>query len=552
MTTAKEILAATSWFSKKTFYDTLSTKLQRMVVEDGHVFFFEGQRVDSILIIEEGRLSRTKSSGSHDLESVNETLKDTNGEQKATKPLPSENIEKWSTLVDEVTGFGNVTGLLHVLNPDHGAAYATVKSCGKAIVWKIEAKDFLDVMSSNPTLAMDLLSTIAFKMRAGSRSLRAMIESAKQTRKHRDGKISHERNSRDGADTKANAVVKVLCYDSTEWVQPSFKPAIESFNEKYGSDCVSIQMDYTNDRLSEQSATHSAGYDAVCLFVNDTADANVMRMLSLFGVKLIAMRCAGFDRIDTKAAKAHGLTVVRVPAYSPHAVAEHAVSLLMAVNRKICAASTRVKMANFTLDQSLIGVDIFEKKVAVMGTGKIGQILVKILTGFGAKILCYDIFESSAVKDLGATYTTKEDIYQNADIIFLMMPLFPATKHTINMEVISKVKKGVLIINTSRGGLIDTKALIEGLRSGKIGGVGLDVFENEQEYFFQDWSARSIDDSDLTSLLGNNKVVMTAHQAFFTKEAVKKIVDTTLENIKEWKYGSVGQKHSNNCIFDKK
>ncbi len=259
MTTAKEILAATSWFSKKTFYDTLSTKLQRMVVEDGHVFFFEGQRVDSILIIEEGRLSRTKSSGSHDLESVNETLKDTNGEQKATKPLPSENIEKWSTLVDEVTGFGNVTGLLHVLNPDHGAAYATVKSCGKAIVWKIEAKDFLDVMSSNPTLAMDLLSTIAFKMRAGSRSLRAMIESAKQTRKHRDGKISHERNSRDGADTKANAVVKVLCYDSTEWVQPSFKPAIESFNEKYGSDCVSIQMDYTNDRLSEQSATHSAG-----------------------------------------------------------------------------------------------------------------------------------------------------------------------------------------------------------------------------------------------------------------------------------------------------
>ena len=263
------------------------------------------------------------------------------------------------------------------------------------------------------------------------------------------------------------------------------------------------------------------------------------------------MRCAGFDRIDTKAAKAYGLTVVRVPAYSPYAVAEHAVSLLMTVNRKICAASTRVKMANFTLDQSLIGVDIFEKKVAVMGTGKIGQILVKILNGFGAKILCYDIFESSVVKDLGATYTTKEDIYQNADIIFLMMPLLPATKHTINMEVISKLKEGVIIINTSRGGLINTKALIAGLRSGKIGGVGLDVFENEQEYFFQDWSARAIEDSDLTSLLGNNKVVLTAHQAFFTKEAVNKIVDTTLENIKEWKHGSVGQKHSNNCIFDK-
>ena len=235
MTDAKQILAATSWFSKDAFYDALSTKLQRMVVEDGYVFFLEGQQVNSILIIEDGILTRTKSSGK-------------------LKPLPSENDEKNSTLVDEVTGFGNVTGLLHVLNPDQGTAYATVKSCGKVIVWKLLAKDFLEVLSSNPSLAMELLSTIAFKMRAGSRSLRAMIQSAKHTRKQRDGSIYQ-----DGADTKADSIVKVLCYDSTEWVQPSFRPAVESFNEKYSSDDISIQMDYTNDRLSEQSATHSAG-----------------------------------------------------------------------------------------------------------------------------------------------------------------------------------------------------------------------------------------------------------------------------------------------------
>jgi D-lactate dehydrogenase len=293
-------------------------------------------------------------------------------------------------------------------------------------------------------------------------------------------------------------------------------------------------------------------YDAICLFVNDTADANVLRILSLLGVKMIAMRCAGFDRIDTQSAKAHGFTVARVPAYSPYAVAEHAMSLFMAVNRKICTASTRVKMANFTLDQSLIGMDIHEKTVGIMGTGKIGQILCKILNGFGAKILCYDVFENDVVKDLGAVYVTKNELYEKCDAIFLMMPLFPSTKHSINKEAISKMKKGVLIVNTARGGLIDTKAIIAGLQNGHIGGVGLDVFENEQEYFFQDWSARAIGDPDLTSLLGNNKVVMTAHQAFFTQEAVDKIVGTTLENLKEWKAGNVGQNHPNNCIFEKK
>lgn len=543
---AKEILASTSWFSNDALQNALAKKMTRMSVEDGHVFFFENKTVDAVLIIEEGSLCRTKALDEEKLDSIIEESMDASKSMRSI--IPSGDDDKWSSFVDEISGRGRVTGLLHVMNQEHGVAYATVKSHGRAIIWKIEAKDFLEVLSSDATFAMEMLSKIAYKMRVGSKSLRGMIKSAKKTLKRSPSSQIID----DNIDESGNKVVRVLCYDSTEWVQPSFKPAIESFNQEAESNGFTIHMDYTNDRLSEQSATYSAGYDAICLFVNDTADANVFRILSLLGVKMIAMRCAGFDRIDTKSAKAHGFTVARVPAYSPYAVAEHATSLLMAVNRKICIASTRVKMANFTLDQSLIGMDVFGKTIGIMGTGKIGQILCKIMNGFGTKILCYDLFENELVKQLGAVYVTKDEIYEQCDVIFLMMPLLPSTRHSINMEVVERLKKGVLLINTARGGLIDTKAVLAGLQSGQIGGVGLDVFENEQEYFFQDWSGKAIEDPDLTSLLGNNKVVLTAHQAFFTQEAVDKIVGTTLENIKEWKEGSIGQAHSNTCIFDQK
>jgi D-lactate dehydrogenase len=266
---------------------------------------------------------------------------------------------------------------------------------------------------------------------------------------------------------------------------------------------------------------------------------------------MIAMRCAGFDRVDQKAARAHGLTVARVPAYSPYSVAEHAIALLMTVNRRIHKASARVKMANFTLDAGLLGMDIHGKTVGVMGTGKIGQILCNILLGFGANILCYDVFENEELKQKGGVYVSQDEIFAKSDVIFLMMPLLPATHHTINESVLPKLKKGVILINTARGGLIDTKALLSGLQSGIISGCGLDVFENEQAYFFQDWSARNIEDPDLVSLLGNNKVVLTAHQAFFTQEAVDKIVGTTLENLKDYMNGHTGCDHPNS-IFPKK
>lgn len=498
------------------------------VEEDAtRVFAEEGKPIENLMIIEEGTLSRTKVAQENILDSV------------MTLDFSSEAALEESVTVDEIEGTGRVTGLLHIIDDDErNLAFATVWAKGPAKVWLIPASDFREIISAKPEYALDMMGIIAQTMRVGSKSLRGLIKSTSGSGAQSDSKSNGSKQ------------VRVLCYDSTSWVKDSFAPAVEAFNEDPGHHCT-IKMDFTQDRLSERSATYAAGYDAVCLFVNDTADANVLRILSLLGVKMIAMRCAGFDRVDTKAAKAYGVTVARVPAYSPYAVAEHAIALLMSVNRKIATASTRVKMANFTLDSGLMGIDIHGKTVGVMGTGKIGQILINILRGFGANIIAYDVFESDAVKEAGGRYVSKEEIYAESDVIFLMMPLLPATRHTICDEVLPKLKRGVLLINTARGGLIDTKALISGLQSGVIGGCGLDVFENEAEYFFQDWSARNIEDPELTSLLGNNKVVLTAHQAFFTKEAIDKIVSTSLENLRDWKKGLTGQKHPNNCIFDR-
>lgn len=204
--------------------------------------------------------------------------------------------------------------------------------------------------------------------------------------------------------------------------------------------------------------------------------------------------------------------------------------------------------ANFTLDAGLMGMDIHDKVVGVMGTGKIGQIMCDIMLGFGVKLLCYDVYENQAIKDKGGEYVSKDEIYARSDILMLAMPLIKPTYHTINKETLTKLKRGVIIINTSRGGLVDTKSLLEGLKSGVIGGVGMDVYENESEYFFQDWSARHMEDEDLMSLLGNNNVVLTAHQAFFTKEAVHQIVSTTLSNLVDYSSGKTGLGHPNNCI----
>jgi len=544
---AKRILRKTSWFSQASdaFLQALASKLEGpLEVDEGHIFVREGDKITFWAILEEGSLVRTKISadGAEDFQkkkqgSARNLFEDTDS---ASYQVIASEMAKNSVVVDTVSGHGRVIGLLHNLKADEAVAYSTVTAHGSdpcTKVWLMSGVDFRSVIESDMAFAWEFIYAMSREVKTGSKSLQALIHKVKSTGQLADA----DEDAKNGTST-----LKVLCYDTTSWVSENFSPAIKKFNESQNE--LRIIMEFTPERLSRQSATYAAGYDAVCTFVNDTADSDVMQTLSVLGVKMIAQRAAGFDRIDTKAARAYGMTVARVPAYSPYAVAEMAVALLMSVNRKISRANNRVRMANFTLDAGLMGMDIFGKTVGVMGTGKIGQILCNIIKGFGAELICYDVHENDDVKAIGGTYVSKEEIFRRSDVLFLMMPLLPATAHTINDSVLSQLKKGVILINTSRGGLIDTKALLKGIEKGIIAGVGMDVYENEQEYFFQDWSARQIQDPDLRALLGDNKVTLTAHQAFFTKEAVDKIVGTTIENLQDFSKGLTGRKHPNNCI----
>ena len=528
MSIAFDLLKCSAWFNQAPddLLEALSLKMEPVEVDDGHIFFHEGMPIDAILVIEEGTLARTK------------LLKDSNTDVKSSlktrRRLSSANLLDESILVDKISGRGRLTGLLHNVHEDESDAFATVVALGRTKVHRLYGSDFREIVSQNPRFALEVLQILAREIRNSTKSIRNLSSSP-------------SKNVQGVGST--GKVCRVLCYDATSWVVEGFKAAIPRFNEQYQTNEFAIEMDYTTERLTEQSVAYAEGYDAICLFVNDTANAVILKSLSLLNVKMIAMRCAGFDRIDQRAAKAYDITVARVPAYSPYAVAEHAVALLLALNRKITKASNRVKMANFTLDNGLMGMDIHGKTVGVMGTGKIGQILVRILLGFGATVKCFDIYPNEEIKNMGATYTDQDDIFATSDVLFLMMPLLPSTRHTINETALLKLKRGVLLINTSRGGLVDSDALLQGLSEGIIGGVGMDVYENEQEYFFQDWSARHVTDSKLVSLLGQHNVLLTAHQAFFTKEAVDKIVSTTLDNLRDYSLNDLsGTSHPNNCI----
>lgn len=252
ITDAKTLLATTSWFQNEALQQALAMRMIRMEVEDGHVFLWEGRQVDAILIIEEGTLRRSKAVDSDQLDSIIEETETEVNITSSTRSLKTEDDEKWSILVDEISGKGRVTGLLHVLNNDFGAAYATVKSFGTATIWMIPAQDFLDVISNDTSFALEMLKIVAYKMRAGSKSLKGMVANAK-TMKHSASIIGEERI------TEANPIVKVLCYDSTQWVKPSFTPIVEKFNSEAEAHGCSIKMDFTNDRLSKQSAPYSAG-----------------------------------------------------------------------------------------------------------------------------------------------------------------------------------------------------------------------------------------------------------------------------------------------------
>ena len=287
---------------------------------------------------------------------------------------------------------------------------------------------------------------------------------------------------------------------------------------------------YFQPHLDAETASLAAGFDAVCAFVNDTLSAEVLEALAASGVKLIALRCAGFNNVDLAAAARLGIGVVRVPAYSPHAVAEHAVALLLSLNRKIHRAYNRIREGNFSLD-GLLGFDLHGRTVGVIGTGRIGAVFAHIMAGFGCEVLAYDPFPDAAKLPAKARFVSLDEIYAQSDIISLHCPLSPQNKHMIGVASIAKMKVGVMLINTSRGALLDTRAVIVALKSGKVGALGLDVYEEEGDLFFEDLSCEIIPDDVFTRLLTFPNVLITGHQAFFTREALGNIAATTLANI---------------------
>ena len=296
------------------------------------------------------------------------------------------------------------------------------------------------------------------------------------------------------------------------------------------------ELTFFEPRLSSQTAELARGYPVVCVFVHDDVCADCLVQLAAGGTRLVALRCAGFNNVDLPAAAANGIAVVRVPAYSPHAVAEHAVGLMLALNRQLPRAFNRVREGNFALN-GLLGFDMHGRTAGVIGTGKIGIEVAKILHGFGCRLLAHDVREAPECIANGVKYVPLEKLLAESDIISLHCPLLPSTQHLIDQRAIATMKPGVMLINTSRGALIDTPAVIDGLKSGRIGYLGLDVYEEEEKLFFEDLSARIIQDDVFTRLLTFPNVLITGHQAFFTSNALEAIARVTMENITAFERG---------------
>jgi D-lactate dehydrogenase len=290
------------------------------------------------------------------------------------------------------------------------------------------------------------------------------------------------------------------------------------------------ELHFFEPHLNEETVGLATGFEAVCVFVNDQVNAAVIAKLRSLGVRLIALRCAGYNNVDLSAATKNGVTVVRVPAYSPYAVAEHTIALMLALNRKLHRAYNRVREGNFALD-GLIGFDMHDKTVGVIGTGQIGTVVARILLGFGCPTLAFDPFPNATCGSLGVRYVELNELFAQSDVISLHCPLTPENKHIINDAALGRMKKGVMLVNTSRGALLDTVAIIEGLKSGTIGYLGLDVYEEEEEIFFEDRSGLILSDDVFARLLTFPNVIITGHQAFFTREALSNIAATTIENI---------------------
>ncbi len=319
-------------------------------------------------------------------------------------------------------------------------------------------------------------------------------------------------------------MLKFAIFDSREYD----RPGLDKFSEGRN-----IEFKHYETKLNADTVRLAKGYDGVVVFVNDDVDSFVIDRLCEYGVKLIALRCAGFNNVDLNAAKGR-ITVVRVPAYSPRTVAEHTMALLLTSIRRIHKAYIRTRNFNFSVND-FTGFELYGKTVGVIGTGKIGRAFIDICNGFGMKVIAYDLYPDESVK---AEYVSLDELFTRSDVISLHCPLTPENKHLINEQSIAKMKTGVVILNTSRGMLIDTQALINGIKDKKVGAACLDVYEEESEFFFEDFSGHIVRDDTLTRLIAMPNVIVTSHQAFLTKEALENIAETTVNNIERFFAGN--------------
>ena len=321
-------------------------------------------------------------------------------------------------------------------------------------------------------------------------------------------------------------IMKILFYDTKSYDREFFEKLLPSY--------PGIEIKFIEANIHEETAALAHGYDAICAFVNADLGAPVIEELHRQGVKLILMRCAGYNNVDLETTAKCGIQVARVPGYSPEAVAEHAMALALTANRHTHKAYIKCRENNFALN-GLMGVNFYQKTAGIIGTGKIARILIRILQGFGMKVVAYDLYpDEKYAREVGISYVSLDGLYAQADMISLHVPLTDQTKNMIDAQSIAKMKEGTIIINTSRGQLIHTNALIEGLKSKKIAAAGLDVYEEEEGYFYEDQSDKIIDDDVLARLLSFNNVIVTSHQGFFTREAMHNIAETTLQNIQDF------------------
>ncbi|MBR1477774.1 MAG: 2-hydroxyacid dehydrogenase [Lachnospiraceae bacterium] len=328
--------------------------------------------------------------------------------------------------------------------------------------------------------------------------------------------------------------MRILFYDTKTYDRDSFCEALPKYKD--------VDIEFTKTELDARTASLAEGFDAVCAFVSADVGADTLAILSEKGVKSVLMRCAGYNNVDVEKAKELGITVKRVPGYSPEAVAEHAMALALAANRRLYKAYNKVRENDFSLN-GLMGVNFYGKTAGVVGTGKIGAAMCRICNGFGMRVIAYDMYENPSIKDF-TEYVSLEELLARSDLISLHCPLMDSTYHMINISTIRQMKDGVILVNTSRGALIKTDDLIEGIRLRKFGGVGLDVYEEETENVFEDRSDEILENSITASLLSFPNMIITSHQGFFTKEAMSAIASTTLQNLLDAAEGKVTE---NDC-----